>query len=184
MEFKNEIVLYNITLRTTILKSGSGSGGGSLLAVVWTFLLTYLRQIFFFHIWFQIQMVQILTDHDIPTNKWSRAEDFTKWTVEHDGTVAWEEDVMLKTPASFFNPWALDQVKKAGSICCQKALYGCREWLLRPPWNCHKGYLLRIFKSFAMLITLFERQFSSLNPFDRINYHYGRNFSTNDECLG
>lgn len=71
----------------------------------------------------RIQMIQILNDHGIPTNKWGRAEDITKWTVEHDGTVAWQEDgvqdwcaIELKTPAFFFNPWALDIVEKASYV--------------------------------------------------------------------
>lgn len=38
--------------------------------------------------------------------------------------------------------------------------------------NCHEGYSLRTLKNFAMLITSFERQFSSLHTFDRINNHY------------
>lgn len=137
----------------------------------------------------RIEMIQILTDHGIPTNQWGRAEDFTNWTVEHDGTISREEDgvqdwcaIELKTPAFFFSPWSLDQVKKALSIVEKDFTAVVNEscGLHIHVGNCHEGYPLRTLKNFAMLITSFERQFSSLHPFHRINNHFMRPVS---ECF-
>ena len=173
MEFEM-IILYDTRNYEAKLKSGEG--------VYWqSSELMDLRQKMLRLI--RIEMIQILSDHGIPTNKWGRAEDFTKWTVEHDGTVAWEEDgvqdwcaIELKTPAFFFNPWALDQVKKALYVVNRHftAVVNDSCGLHVHVGNCHKGYPLRTLKNFAMLVTSFERQFSSLHPFDRINNHYVR----------
>ena len=173
MEFEM-IVLYDTRNYEAKLKSGEG--------VYWqSSELMDLRQKMLRLI--RIEMIQLLTDHGIPTNKWGRAEDFTKWTVEHDGTVAWEEDgvqdwcaIELKTPAFFFNPWALDQVKKALYVVNRHftAVVNDSCGLHVHVGNCHKGYPLRTLKNFAMLVTSFERQFSSLHPFGRINNHYVR----------
>ena len=131
----------------------------------------------------RIEMIKVLTDHGIPTNKWGRAEDYTKWTVEHDGTIALEEDgvqdwcaIELKTPAFFYHPWALDQVKRVLDVVKKNFTTVVNDscGLHVHVGNCHKGYPLRTLKNFAMLITSFERQFSSLHPFDRINNHFVR----------
>lgn len=114
----------------------------------------------------RIEMIQVLTDHGILTNKWGRAEDFTKWTVEHDGTVAREEDgvqdwcaIELKIPAFFFNPWALDQVEKALYVVNRRFTTVVNDscGLHVHVGNCYEGYPLRTLKNFAMLITSFER---------------------------
>lgn len=97
-------------------------------------------------------MTQILTDHGIPTNKWGRAEDFMKWTVEHDGTVTWQEDelqdwcaIELKSPAFFFIPWALDQAEKAFCVIKSHFTAVANEscGLHIHVENCHEGYSLR-----------------------------------------
>lgn len=173
MEFEM-IVLYDARNYEAELKSGEGVYWHSSESID-------LRQKMLRLI--RIQMIQALTDHGIPTNKWGRAEDFTKWTVEHDGTVAREEDgvqdwsaIELKTPAFFSNPWALDQVKKALYVVKTHftAVVNDSCGLHVHVGNCHEGYPLRTLKNFAMLITSFERQFSSLHPFDRINNHFVR----------
>lgn len=173
MEFEM-IVLYNTKDYGAELKSGEGVYWQSSKPID-------LRQKMLRLI--RIQMIQILNDHGIPTNKWGRAEDFTKWTVEHDGTVTWQEDgvqdwcaIELKSPAFFFNPWALDQVEKALYVVKKHFTAVVNEscGLHIHVGNCHEGYPLRTLKNFAMLITSFERQFSSLHPFDRINNLYVR----------
>ena len=177
------VVLYDVKDYEAELKSGEGVYWQSSEPVD-------LRQKMLHLI--RIQMIQILTDHDIPTNKWGRDEDFTKWTVEHDGTVAWQEDglqdwcaIELKTPAFLFNPWALDQVEKALYLVKKHftAVTNDSCGLHIHVGNCHEGYPLRTLKNFAMLITSFERQFSSLHPFDRINNHYVRPVSENFPAL-
>lgn len=179
MEFEM-IVLYNAKHYEAELKSGEGVYWQSSEPID-------LRQKMLHLI--RIQMIQILTDHGIPTNKWGRAEDFTKWTVEHDGTVTWQEDglqdwcaIELKSPAFFFSPWALDQVEKALYVVKKHftAVTNDSCGLHIHVGNCHEGYSLRTIKNFAMLITSFERQFSSVHSFDRINNHYVRPVS---ECF-
>ena len=100
----------------------------------------------------------------------------------------WGEDSSLLFHP--LGPWALDKVKKA--------LYAVKRHftaIANDSWgrhvhvgNCNEGYLLRTLKSFAIPIISFERQFRSLNTFDRINARYVRPVSeilpTNDECLG
>lgn len=168
------IVLYDVKDYEAELKSGEG--------VYWQSSEPIDSRQKMLHL-VRIQIIQILTDHGIPTNSWGRAQDFTKWTVEHDGTVTWQEDglqdwcaIELKTPAFFFNPWALDQVEKALYLVKKHftAVTNDSCGLHIHVGNCHEGYPLRTIKNFAMLITSFERQFSSLHPFDRINNHYVR----------
>lgn len=174
MEFEM-IVLYDAKNYEAELKSGQG--------VLWQSprIPIGLREKMLIPI--RIKMIQILTDHGIPTNQWGRAQDFTKWTVEHDGTVSLEEDwkqdwcaIELKTPAFFSDPWSLDQVKKTLYIVEENftAIVNDSCGILIHVGNCHEGYPLRTLKNFAMLITSFERQFSSLHPFHRINNHFVR----------
>lgn len=174
MEFEM-IVLYDAKNYEAELKSGEGVHWQSSREPIG------LREKMLILI--RIQMIQILTDHGIPTNQWGRAKDFTKWTVEHDGTISREEDgvqdwcaIELKTPALFSSPWSLDQVKRALYIVEKNftAVVNDSCGLHIHVGNCHKGYSLRTLKNFAMLITSFERQFSSLHPFHRINNHFVR----------
>lgn len=171
MEFEM-IVLYDVRDYEVELKSGEGVYWQSSEPID-------LRQKMLDLI--RMEIIQLLTKHGIPTNNWGRAQDFTKWTVQHDGTVAWPEDgvqdwcpIELKTPAFFFNPWALNQIEKALYLVKKHftAVTNDSCGLHIHVGNCHKGYPLRTLKNFAMLITSFERQFSSLHPFDRINNHY------------
>lgn len=108
----------------------------------------------------RIEMIKVLTDYGIPTNKWDRAEDYTKWTVEHDGTIALEEDrvqdwcaIELKTPAFFSHPWAFDEVKRVLNLVKKNFTTVVNDscGLHIHVRNCHKGYPLRILKNLLCL---------------------------------
>lgn len=139
----------------------------SLLAVFWTY--WPWRQKRFLHL-IRIQMIErsllIIWYANKQVRQSWRFHEMNGWAWWRRGTRLmwnWVED----PPAFFFNPWTLDQVKGALRLS--------RVILATPPCLRRKiatkaGYSLRKLKNFAMLITLLELQFRSLNLFDRINY--------------
>lgn len=122
----------------------------------------------------RMHMIHILNGNGFPTNEY-RNSDFSKWTVDTDGTVYPDDTsedwyaIELITPV-FDSPAGLKQVETVVQLLVSKFRLHVNEscGLHVHVGNEHRGFTLRTLKNFCSLITAFEDQLDSLHPLHRL----------------
>lgn len=128
----------------------------------------------------RLRMIKILNDNGFPTNDYED-EDFSKWTVDTDGTVADfnrtnSYAIELKTPVLKYSSAALNQVASVVELLVSKfKLYTNESCGLHVHVGIEeRGFTLSTLKTFCSLITVFENQLESLHPPDRRQNTYAK----------
>lgn len=129
----------------------------------------------------RMHMIQILNENGFPTNGFEDT-DFSKWTIDTDGTVTsvessgnWEA-IELKTPIFHSTRAALEQIERVTKLLVSKFRLFTNEkcGLHVHVGNENRGFDLPTLKKFCSLITAFERQLESLHPPSRVQNPYAK----------
>lgn len=124
-------------------------------------------------------MIEILNENGFSTNDY-QTKDFSKWTVDTDGTVSafdisgnWYA-IEVKTPVLFFCRADLERVEKAVNLLVSKfRLYTNENCGLHVHvGNEDRGFTMGTLKNFCFLITVFENQLDSLHSPARLKNPY------------
>ncbi|MCJ1430512.1 hypothetical protein MMC29_008430 [Sticta canariensis] len=127
----------------------------------------------------RVHMIQILIDNGFPTNRF-RETDFSKWTVDTDGSVTpsrvrgnWYP-IELKTPILVPSVAVFESVERAVQLLRSHFhLHTNKRCGLHVHvGNENRGFDLPTLKTFGSLITVFESQLNSLHSPDRLANQY------------
>lgn len=126
-------------------------------------------------------MIQILNENGFSTNGY-RCKDFSKWTVDTDGTVESFDNsenwyaIELKTPVLHCDNTALEKVQAVVKLLDSKFRLSTNKscGLHVHVGNEDRGFTMNTLKNFCRLITVFERQLNSLHPPDRIQNSFAK----------
>ncbi|MCJ1270925.1 hypothetical protein MMC22_010822 [Lobaria immixta] len=135
----------------------------------------------------RMHTIQILNESGFPTNGYEDTKgyentDFSKWTVDTDGTVTsvetsgnWEA-IELKTPIFRTTRAALEIIERVAKLLVSKFRVFTNEkcGLHVHVGNEDRGFDLPTLKTFCSLITVFERQLESLHPPNRVQNPYAK----------
>ncbi|MCJ1465811.1 hypothetical protein MMC07_004430 [Pseudocyphellaria aurata] len=128
----------------------------------------------------RLRMIEFLNKNGFPTNNYED-KDFSKWTVETDGSVNPDEmgdncAIELKTPVLEFSQDALDKVASVVELLVSDLKLYTNETcgLHVHVGNEKRGFPLSVLKNFCSLITVFENQLESLHPPDRLKNTYAK----------
>lgn len=132
----------------------------------------------------RLDMIQFLNENGFVTNG-PQDEDFSKWTVSTDFTVApldtcggWYP-IELKTPALIYSSAALEKIERVVSLLVSKFKLHTNEscGLHVHVGNEDRGFSLRTLKNFCSLITVFQDQLNSMHTVDRLHNHFVQSLS-------
>lgn len=129
----------------------------------------------------RVHMIQILIDNGFPTNRF-RETDFSKWTVDTDGSVTpadYQESwysIELQTPILVPSVAAFEDVERVVLLLRSNFhLYTNESCGLHVHvGNENRGFDLGTLKNFGSLITAFEKQLNSLHPTHRLESSYAQ----------
>ena len=133
----------------------------------------------------RMYMIEILNENGFPTNSYNDT-DFSKWTVDTDGSVTAFEytgswlAIELKTPALSCCRASLDLIDRVVTLLVSKFKLFTNEkcGLHVHVGNEGRGFDLRTLKNFCSLITAFEGQLESLHPPGRVQNPFAKNTKT------
>ncbi|KAL2042552.1 hypothetical protein N7G274_005046 [Stereocaulon virgatum] len=119
-----------------------------------------------------------LSSHGFPATDWMQNPSPQTWVVDRDRSIQLPAnkpgrsylDIELKSPAYNLLRKALDQVQSVVSVVTEEFTVHTNDscGLHVHVGNQRKGFPLQTFKNFCMLTTVFEPQFNSLHPPERL----------------
>lgn len=128
-----------------------------------------------------LHMIRILNEYGFPTNGYKETN-FSKWTVDTDGTVAPDDAsgnwyaIELKTPVLSCCHSAFEQIETVVKLLVSKfKLYTNEKCGLHVHVGDEsRGFTVPTLKNFCSLIAVFENQLDSLHPPERLENTYAK----------
>ncbi|MCJ1469795.1 hypothetical protein MMC07_008437 [Pseudocyphellaria aurata] len=126
------------------------------------------------------RMIHILNDNGFSTHPYFYTS-VSEWTVSFDGTIRADgcencRAIELKSPALEYSPFGLKQVTEVVELLgFEFDLFVNQSCGLHVHvGNETRGFSMETLKTFASLITVFEKQLNSLHPPDRLQNQYAK----------